>query len=118
MFDKFKQLSQMAGMLGNLGKLKEEMERFQEKVSQMAAEGEAGGGMVKVRVNGRFEVLSCTLTDEAMADRELLQDLVVGATNQAVERVRQQIAEETSKMAGNMGLPAGMGLPGMPFGQG
>ncbi len=118
MFDKMKQMSQLAGLFGNVGKIKEEMERFQEKVGQITAEGDAGGGMVKIKVSGRFEVLSCTLTDEALADRELLQDLIVGATSQAVERVRQQIADETSKMAANVGLPAGMGLPGLPFGQG
>ena len=113
MFDKFKQLSQLAGMFGNMSKIQEEMERFQEKVGQITAEGDAGGGMVRVRVNGKFDVLSCVLSEEVfnLGDRELLQDLLVGAANQALERAREQVADETKKMAGNMGLPPGMGLP-------
>lgn len=113
MFDKLKQFSQLAGMLGNVSKLQEEMQRFQEKLGQITAEGDAGAGMVKVRLNGKFEMVACTLTDEAfkLGDRELLQELILAASNQAMERVREQVAEATGKMAGNMGLPAGMGLP-------
>lgn len=116
MFDKLKQFGQLAGMVGNLSKLREEMERFQDKVGQITAEGDAGGGMVKVRVNGKFEMLSCTLSEDAVKldDRELLQELIVGAANQAVDRVRQQVAEEANRMAGGMGLPPGMSLPGLP----
>jgi DNA-binding protein YbaB len=47
-------------------------------------------------------------------DREMLEDLIRGATNQAIAKVRQQIADETTKMASNLGLPPGMGLPGVP----
>ena len=115
MLDKLKNMSQLAGLLGNSTKIREEIERFQEKVGQMTAEGDAGGGMVQIRMNGRFEVLSCKLSDEAMADKELLQDLLAAAINQAIERVRRLLAEETSRMVGNMGLPAGMNFPGMPF---
>ncbi len=113
MFDKFKQVSQLAGMFGNMSKIKEEIELFKEKVEQITAEGEAGGGMVKVRVNGKFEVLSCTLSEEVfnLGDRELLQDMVVSAAHQARERARQQVEDETQKMAERVGLPAGMGLP-------
>ena len=120
MFDKLRGLGQLAGMFGNLGKLKEQMEQFQAKVAQITAEGDAGGGMVKVRVNGKFEVLACTLSEDALklGDRELLQEMIVSAANQALERVRKQLGEETGKMASDMGLPAGVNLPGMPFSQG
>ena len=75
----------------------------------------AGGGLVKVRVNGKFEVLACTIEEEALRlnDREMLEDLMRAATNQALERARQQIAEETGKMATSLGLPPGMSLPGL-----
>lgn len=117
MMDKLRQLSQLAGMFGNMGKMREEMERFQERIVQITAEGDAGGGMVRVRVNGKFEVLACMLSEDAfkLGDRELLQDLLVGAFNQALEKIRQQLAEETGKMASGMGLPPGMNLPGLPF---
>jgi hypothetical protein len=64
--------------------------------------------MVKVRVNGRMEVVSCSIAPEALGDRELLEDLIRAAVNQALGRVRTQVAEETSKLAGNLGLPPGL----------
>jgi DNA-binding protein YbaB len=70
--------------------------------------------MVKVRVNGKQEVVSCTLSDEVFRcnDREMLEDLIQAATNQALDRARLQLAEETSKAATEFGLPSGMSLPG------
>ena len=115
MFDKF---GKLAGLMSNLPRLQEEMRKFQERLPQLAAEGDAGAGMVKVRVNGRLEVLSCSITYEAMRlnDREMLEDLVAAAINQALTKVRQLLAEESAKMAANIGLPPGMlggGFPGM-----
>ena len=110
-----KELGQLAGLMRQLPKIKEEMERFQQKVGQITAEGDAGAGMVKARVNGKMEVIGCSLSDEAMKlnDRELLEDLVVAAVNQALERVRKQVAEETGRMASGLGVPPGLGLPGL-----
>ena len=112
----FKQLGQMAGLLQQLPRIKEEMDRLQERLGQIVAEGDAGAGMVKVRVNGRLEVLSCSLSEEVFrqGDREMLEDLIRASTNQAIERARQQAAEETGKMAAGFGLPPGLGLPGLP----
>ena len=109
-----KELGQIAGLMRQLPRIKEEMERFQQKIAQITAEGDAGGGMVKVRVNGKMEVLSCTLSEEALKlnDGELLEDLITAAVNQALEKVRRQVAEETGKMATGLGVPAGLGLPG------
>lgn len=109
----FKEIGQIASLMKNLPKIREEMGRLQEKLGQISAEGDAGGGMVKVRVNGQMEVLACRITDEAMKDRELLEDLIRGAVNQALQRVRQLVAEETGKMASGLGLPPGMNLPGL-----
>ncbi len=111
----FKQLGQMAGLLQQLPKIKEEMERLQQRLGQLVAEGDAGAGMVKVRVNGKMEVLSCSISEEVfrLNDREMLEDLIKAAVNQALERARQQAAEETGKMAAGFGLPPGLGLPGM-----
>jgi len=109
----FKELGNLAGLMTKLPKIKEEVERLQARLAQITAEGDAGGGMVKVRVNGRMEMVACSIGDEALKDRELLEDLVRAACNQAVERARQQTAEETGKMASNLGLPPGMGIPGL-----
>src|ERR1700722_13895351 len=112
----FKEIGQLAGMMGQMPRIREEMEKLQQRLPQLSAEGDAGAGMVKVRVNGRLEVTAFKLSDEIMksGDREMLEDLIRGATNQAIAKVRQQIADETTKMASNLGLPPGMGLPGVP----
>jgi DNA-binding YbaB/EbfC family protein len=111
----FKGIGQLFSMMGQLPKMKEEMVRLQQRLGQLVAEGDAGAGMVKVRVNGRMEVLAFTLSDEALhlGDREMLEDLLRAAANQALEKVRQQVAEETGKTMTGLGLPAGVGLPGL-----
>ena len=111
----FKELGQIFGMARNLPKIREEMEKLQQKLGQLIAEGDAGAGMVKVKVNGRMEILSYHLSDEAMKlnDREMLEDLLRAATNQGLQKARLMVAEETSKMATGLGLPPGMGMPGL-----
>ena len=113
----FKELGAMFSALRNQGKIQEEMQKFQANVGNITAEAAAGAGYVTVKVNGKFEVLSVKISDEAMKlnDREMLEDLVAAATNQALTKVRQQLAEESAKMAANIGLPPGMlgGMPGM-----
>src|SRR5882762_3117043 len=79
----FKELGQLTTLMKMLPKIKEEMDRYQQQLAQIIAEGDAGGGMVKVTVNGKMEVLSCSLTDEALKlnDREMLEELIRAATN-------------------------------------
>jgi DNA-binding YbaB/EbfC family protein len=108
-------LSAFAGLIRNLPKMKEEIERAQQRLGQLTAEGDAGGGMVKVRANGRMEILTCSISEDAMKsnDRELLEELIRSATNQALEKVRRLAAEEMSQTMTGMGLPKGMNLPGL-----
>ena len=108
-------IGQFAKIMGQLPRLKEEAERMQQRLEQVVVEGDAGAGMVKVRMNGRMVVLACTISPEALAlnDCEMLEDLIVAATNQALEQARQVLGEETSKFMGGMGLPPGLNLPGM-----
>jgi DNA-binding YbaB/EbfC family protein len=114
----FKELGSMMSLLKNQGKIQEEVQKFQAQVAQITAEASAGAGYVTVKVNGKLEVLSVRISEEAIKlnDREMLEDLVTAATNQALNKVRQQLAEESAKMAANIGLPPGMlggGLPGV-----
>ncbi|MFO0926359.1 MAG: YbaB/EbfC family nucleoid-associated protein [Gemmataceae bacterium] len=115
MFEMFKGMGQMADMLRNLPRIREQVEQMQQRLGQLTAEGDAGAGMVKAKINGRMELQSVTLSDEALklGDRELLEDLIRGAVNQAISLMREQVAAETGKMASNLGLPPGMGLPGL-----
>ena len=111
----FKELGQFASLMKNLPRIREEMGRLQSKMAQIVADGDAGGGMVRVRVNGNMEVVACTFSDEAFksGDKELLEDLTAGAVNQAMKKAKEMVAEETAKMATGLGLPPGMGLPGV-----
>ena len=114
----FGKLGQMASLFSNLPKLQEEMKKFQQNLGQITAEGDAGAGAVKVMVNGKMEMVACRLTQSPLTDgdRELLEELIKAATNQAMQKVRQQIAEGYAKLFGDLGLPAnlgGTGLPGM-----
>jgi DNA-binding YbaB/EbfC family protein len=108
-------LGQFAKIMGQLPRLQEEAAKMRERLEQIVAEGDAGAGMVKVRVNGRMIVLGCTISPDAVAlnDREMLEDLIKAATNQALEKARQALSEETAKLMGGMGLPPGINLPGL-----
>jgi DNA-binding YbaB/EbfC family protein len=111
----FGQLGQMASLMRQLPKIKEEMEKFQRRLGELSTEAESGGGMVKIKVSGRMEVLKCTLSDEALKlnDRELLEDMIRSAVNAAIAKSRELAMAESAKMASELGLPAGMGLPGL-----
>src|SRR5438067_687360 len=111
----FKEIGQIASLMKNLPKIREEMGKLQEKMAQIVADGDAGAGMVKTKVNGHLEVQSITISDEAakMNDKEMLEDLIAAAVNQALKKARQLVSEETSKMATGLGLPPGMNLPGL-----
>jgi len=117
----FKDLGSMMSLLKNQGKIQEEIQKFQAQIGTIVAEATSGAGLVTVKVNGRMEILSVRLSDEAIKlnDREMLEDLIAAAVNQALAKVRQQLAEESAKMAAGMGLPPGLlggsggGIPGM-----
>src|SRR5262245_59107328 len=109
----FGQLGRFASLMRNLRKLREERARFPTMRATINGEGDAGAGMVKAKVNGHMEVLRYEVSEELMktGDREMLEDLVRAAVNQAIQKARQAVADETSKMATGLGLPSGMGLP-------
>ena len=111
----FEKLGQIASLMKNLPKMQEEMGKLQGRIAQIVAEGDAGGGMVKAKVNGHMELIACVISDEAMKDKELLEDLIRAAVTQAMQKAKQAVAEETSKLAGGLGLglPPGFQLPSM-----
>jgi nucleoid-associated protein EbfC len=110
----FKELGAVMGMLKNLPKMQAETEKMQQRIGQLSAEGVAGGNMVTVKMNGKMEITSVTIDDAAwkLQDKELLEDLFRGAANQAMEKVKALVAEETAKMMQGLGMPTGAG--GMP----
>ena len=113
MFDK---LGQMMGLLKNMPKLQAAMAEMQQKVGQISVDGNAGAGMVVVTVNGRMEVTKCAISDDAIKlnDRDMLADLIMAATNMALSKARQEVANASQQMAQEAGLPIPPGmLPGM-----
>ncbi len=106
----------MKGAMGNLmkqaQKMQEDMQKAQEEVANLEVEGQAGGGMVKVIMNGRHEIRKVTLDDSLMQDdKEMIEDLLAAAVNDAVRRVEQQTQEKMSGVTAGLNLPGGMKLP-------
>lgn len=106
-------------MRGNLGQLmkqaqlmQENMRRMQEQLASVEVEGQAGSGTVKVVMTCKHEVrrvaIDASLTG---GDRELLEDLVVAAFNDAARKVEATVAERMSGMTAGLGLPPGFKLP-------
>ena len=113
----FKEFGQVMSLMKNLPKLQASMEEMQQKLGKISVEGNAGAGMVVVKVNGRMEVTGCVISQEAMAlqDRDMLADVVIAASNQALGKAREEVAKASSSMAQEMGLPMPPGgLPGFP----
>jgi DNA-binding YbaB/EbfC family protein len=106
----FKELGAVMNLMKNKGKLEEEMQKFKSVIPTLTAEGTAGGGMVTAKANGKMELVSIKMSEDAfkLNDHGMLEDLTLVAVNQAMAKVRELVASETAKMAGAMGLPAGM----------
>ncbi len=94
-------------MLAQLQKLQDEMAKTQEKLADETVEVTAGGGMIKAVMNGKQSLLSITIAPEAVDpdDVEMLQDLIVAAVNEAVERSQALAAERMNALTGGLGLP-------------
>jgi len=106
----------MKGGLGNLmkqaQKMQEDMQRMQEEVANMEVTGQAGGGMVQVVMTGRHDLKRVNIDDSLMSDdKEMLEDLIAAAVNDAVRQVEEVSQERMSGLTSGMNLPAGMKLP-------
>lgn len=106
----------MKGGMGNLMKqaqrMQEQMQKMQAQLAEAEVTGESGAGLVKVTMNGRHDVKRVELDDSLMSeDKELLEDLLAAAVNDAVRKIESNSQEQMSKMTAGMGLPAGMKLP-------
>ncbi len=106
----------MKGGLGNMmkqaQKMQADMQKAQEEIANMEVEGQSGGGMVKVTMNGRHEVRRVELDPSLMEDdKEMIEDLLAAAVNDAVRRIEQQSSEKMSSITAGMNLPGGMKFP-------
>jgi len=92
--------------------MQEELQKTQEKLAQEEVAGESGGGMVKVTMNGRYEVRRVQIDPSLLEDdKEMLEDLVAAAVNAAVQRVGEKMKENMSGLTSGLQLPPGLKLP-------
>lgn len=106
----------MKGGLGNLmkqaQKMQENMQRVQEELAAMEVTGQAGGSLVSVVMNGRHEVKRVSIDDSLLGeDRDMLEDLIAAAVNDAVHRIEKTTQEKMASATSGMPLPPGMKLP-------
>jgi DNA-binding YbaB/EbfC family protein len=99
-FDVFKQLQGLQSRVGEI----------QEKLKAVHVTGSAGGGLVTVDMNGQMQVEKVTIAPEAVDPRDIpmLQDLVLAAVTDAMERMKEKIRDEVSQATGMLGLPPGL----------
>jgi DNA-binding YbaB/EbfC family protein len=97
-------------MLRQLQEMQQKMERIQAELGDKEVEGTAGGGVVRVRANGHQKILAVEISRDAVDpnDVDLLQDMVLAATNEALERSRELAASELGQLTAGMGLPPGL----------
>lgn len=106
----------MKGGLGNIMKqaqrVQEELQKAQQKLAEEEVTGESGGGMVRVVMNGKHEVRRVEIDPSLMEDdKEMLEDLLAAAVNDAVHRVADKMQESMSGLTAGLPLPPGMKLP-------
>ncbi|GAA3937746.1 YbaB/EbfC family nucleoid-associated protein [Litoribacillus peritrichatus] len=108
----------MKGGMGNLmkqaQKMQEQLQKAQEEVANAEVTGEAGAGMVKMVMNGRHDVKSVKIDESLIADdddREMIEDLVAAAVNDAVRRIEQNSQDKMSGLTSGMGMPPGFKMP-------
>jgi len=103
---------QLAGLMQQAQKMQEDMKRLQDELAQIEVEGQSGAGMVKVQMTCKYDVKRVSIDPSLVGDdREMLEDLVAAAFNDAARKVEATIAEKMSGMTAGLGLPAGFKLP-------
>lgn len=105
-------------MKGNIGQMmkqaqmmQENMRRMQEQLGTIEVEGQSGSGMVKVVMTCKHEVRRVSIDPSLTADREMLEDLLVAAFNDATRKVEETVSQKMGSLTAGLGLPAGLKLP-------
>ena len=95
--------------------IQKQMGDAQAKLDDIEVEGAAGGGLVKVRATARGRILGVSIDDSLMKpeEKQMVEDLVTAAFNDARDKADRKSAEEMESIQGGMGLPPGMNIPGL-----
>ena len=104
--------AQLAGLMKQAQQMQENVRKLQDELASIEVEGQSGAGMVKVTMTCKHDVkrvrIDPSLIDE---DKEMLEDLVAAAMNDAVRKVEAAVQEKMAGLTGGLGLPPGMKLP-------
>lgn len=97
----------LGGLMKQAQKLQAKMAELQEELGRRTVSAQAGGGMVEATVNGRQELVALRIDPEVANpdDIEMLQDLITAAVNEALNRSREMVAQEMSKLTGGLQIP-------------
>ncbi|HEX4138185.1 MAG TPA: YbaB/EbfC family nucleoid-associated protein [Bryobacteraceae bacterium] len=99
-------------MPGNMQAMMQQAQKMQEKlqaeIAQIRVDGTAGGGMVTIKMDGQKNVLGVKIDPDVAGDVEMLQDLVLAASNDAAKKVDEESQKKMGGMLGGMGLPPGL----------
>ena len=101
----------MAGLMKQAQQMQENMKAMQDQLALVEIEGQAGAGMVKVQMTCKYDVRRVSIDDSVMDDKEMLEDLVAAALNDAVRKVEATTQEKMSGFTSGLNLPPGMKLP-------
>ncbi|MGP1678347.1 MAG: YbaB/EbfC family nucleoid-associated protein [Burkholderiales bacterium] len=103
---------QLAGLMKQAQQMQDNMRKMQEQLATVEVEGQSGAGMVKVVMTCKHDVKRISIDPSLVGDdKEMLEDLVAAAVNDAVRRVEATVQEKMSGFTAGMGLPSGMKLP-------
>ena len=102
----------MKGLPGNMQAMMQQAQQMQDKLAREIAlikvEATAGGGMVTVYMDGQKNLLKVRIDPEVAGDVEMIQDMIVAASNEAVKKVDEEVQGKTRGLLGGMGLPPGL----------
>ncbi len=101
----------IAGLMKQAQQMQENMKAMQDQLALVEIEGQAGAGMVKVQMTCKYDVRRVSIDDSVMDDKEMLEDLVAAALNDAVRKVEATTQEKMSGFTSGLNLPPGMKLP-------
>ena len=102
----------IAGLMKQTQQMQEKMKRMQDQLASVEVEGQAGAGMTKVVMTCRYDVKRVVIDDSLLKDdKEMLEDLVAAAFNDAVRKVEATTQERMGGMTAGLGLPPGFKLP-------
>lgn len=101
----------MGNMMKQAQMMQERLQKAQAEIASMEVTGESGAGMVKVTMNGSHEVRRVQIDDSVFEDKEIAEDLIAAAFNDATRRVEVQSKEKLSQVTGGMQLPPGFKMP-------